>query len=218
MKTVYVEFWTDFVCPWCWIGKHRLERAARQLDGEVRVLLAHRASRVARGMEPADYRDAVSRQLGGAARARQMMESVRARGATEGLMYDFSGMRLGDTGAAHVLLKAVPDPAGRHALVEALYQAAMRDGRDIFSLEVLLRLTRDAGIDTAALADVDFSATAAIEADEFEAHALASGVPLLRCNGSLILTGAQPVAAMIKTLRDSARIRPEHALPPAHQL
>lgn len=55
MKKITVEVWSDFVCPWCWIAKKRLEQAIDALGDQVEVEIVPRAYRLAKGMSPIPF-------------------------------------------------------------------------------------------------------------------------------------------------------------------
>lgn len=64
MKTVHVDIWSDFVCPWCWIAKRRLDQAIQQLAGQVQVNVTNHACRLAKGMASMDFGSALSMKFG----------------------------------------------------------------------------------------------------------------------------------------------------------
>ncbi|WP_322059394.1 DsbA family protein, partial [Paraburkholderia sp. J63] len=59
MKRVEVVAWSDFVCPWCWIAKRRLEQAIKVVEKEVEVVVEFKAYRLAKGMRPTDFSTAL---------------------------------------------------------------------------------------------------------------------------------------------------------------
>ncbi|MNS09321.1 DSBA-like thioredoxin domain protein [compost metagenome] len=209
MKTVNVQVWSDFACPWCWIAKRRLETAIAALAGELEVTVTTRAYRLAKGMAPIDLGHALQQKFGDPASARGMMNAVGENGRTEGLVYSFETMRFGDTSDAHVLIKSIGDKALAERVTERLYKAATTDGIDIFDRIVLLALAEEAGaIDL----DVDFDApliAAEIAHDEERANTIANGVPLFVFNDKFYISGALPASAFEKALRDSAVDQPE---------
>ncbi len=97
MKQVNVTVWSDFVCPWCWIAKRRLERAAKSLEQQVAVVFDYKSYRLGRGTSPMDYRKAIAMKLGNSQAAAQLIEAVSAQAGMEGLTYNFEGMQFGDT-------------------------------------------------------------------------------------------------------------------------
>lgn len=209
MKRVNVEVWSDFVCPWCWIAKRRLESAIAGVAGRVEVVVTPRAYRLAKGMAPQDFKNALYSKFGDATAADRMMSAVAENGAIEGLAYNFDTMRFGDTSAAHALVKGIESPEDRQRVIERLYQAATTDGINIFDRAVLVSLAEEAGVSITSL-DLDSRQLASeIARDELAANRIANGVPLFVFNGKSYLSGAREVAAFEKALLDAAAEVPE---------
>lgn len=209
MKNVHVQVWSDFVCPWCWIAKRRLERAAERLAGQVQVTVTNHAYRIAKGMAPKDFSSALKMKFGSEQCARQMMEAVAERGAMEGLTYNFNTMRFGDTQDAHALVKNLDSEAARQNMIEMLYQASIMDGQNIFDRDVLRNIASQAGLPAAQIATIDFNRTHEIAQDETRANSIANGVPLFLFNGKTYLSGAQPVETFVAALSQVAAEAPE---------
>lgn len=198
MKKITVEVWSDFVCPWCWIAKKRLEKAIVDLKDEVEVEIVPRAYRLAKGMTPISFNQALVQKTGSQGRADVFMEAVRESAALEGLDYRFDVMRFGDTSAAHQYVKAISDPALQARYVERLYLAGTTEGKNIFDERVL----RDLATEVGATDLVGFdSAEAAILSDEAAVNGLGTGIPLFVINGNRYISGAQEPAVFIKVLR-----------------
>lgn len=198
MKKITVEVWSDFVCPWCWIAKKRLEKAIQTLGDEVEVDIVPRAYRLAKGMTPIPFRQALEQKTGSQGRANALMEAVRESASREGLDYQFNIMRFGDTSTAHQYVKAIADPAIQARYVERLYLAGTTEGMDIFNETVLRELATEVG--ATHRSDFD-SAEAAIASDEAIANGLGSGVPLFVIDGTRYISGAQETGVFIKALR-----------------
>jgi predicted DsbA family dithiol-disulfide isomerase len=209
MKSVNVEIWSDFVCPWCWIAKRRFEKAVLEMAKEVDVIVTYKSYRLAKGSIPDDFKSALYKKLGSAIPAEGMMSTVSEYGANEGLKYNFDTMRFGDTSDAHALVKSIKSPKDKHLIIERLYQAATTDGIDIFDREVLISLVKDLKISESTL---DFDSTqiaAEIARDELEVNRLSSGVPLFIFDGKFQVSGAREVAAFQNALRRAANDAPE---------
>ncbi|CAM5347413.1 TPA: DsbA family oxidoreductase [Pseudomonas aeruginosa] len=204
MKTVRVDLWSDFVCPWCWIAKRRLEKAVERLSGEVQVIVTNHAYRLARGMEPTDFASALKMKFGSERQAQQMMETVTTHGAMEGLTYNFGTMRFGDTLAAHSLVKSAGTEAERNKMIEALSLASITNGQNIFDHEVLRGIAAQVGMSAERIAGIDFNRIHEIEQDEMRANSVANGVPLFILNDKAYVSGAQPVEAFVSALRQTA--------------
>ncbi len=209
MKSVNVEVWSDFVCPWCWIAKRRFETAVHEMAEEVNVIVTYKSYRLAKGSKPDDFKTALYKKFGNATAAEGMMATVGEYGAREGLQYNFDTMRFGDTSDAHALVKSIKSAEDKHLLIERLYQAATTDGIDIFDREVLISLVKDLGISVNTL-DFDSPQIAdEIAGDELQVNKLSSGVPLFIFDGKFQVSGAREVAAFENALRRAANDVPE---------
>lgn len=204
MKTVHVELWSDFVCPWCWIAKRRLDQAIERLAGKVQVSITNHAYRLAKGMAPTDYASALKMKLGGERQAKQMMDAVSAHGRIESLTYNFQTMRFGDTRAAHSLVKSLNTEAERDKMIEALSLASVTNGQDIFDHDVLRAVAAQAGLSPERIAAIDFDRVRDIEQDERRASSVANGVPLFIFNDKAYMSGAQPLEAFVAALSQTA--------------
>lgn len=204
MKRVNVEVWSDFVCPWCWIAKRRLEKAVESVKQQVDVIVTHKSYRLARGMVPSSFTDALYAKFGNQAAAESMMEAVCSAGAQEGLTYRFETMRFGDTSDAHRLVKSFKRPEDKHRMIEGIYRAATTDGVDIFERAALVDLAKSMGFSAASFAFDDREMASEIARDEAEANRIANGVPLFVFNDRKYLSGAREVAVFEKALLDSA--------------
>ncbi|WP_175759265.1 DsbA family oxidoreductase [Burkholderia ambifaria] len=211
MKRVNVEVWSDFVCPWCWIAKRRLEKAIEGMAQHVDVFVTHKSYRLARGMVPTGFTDALYAKFGNPAAAQRMMDAVCSAGAQEGLNYRFETMRFGDTSDAHLLVKSLQEPEDKQRLIEAIYRAATTDGVDIFDRAALVELAKSIGISAASLSFDDREMVSEIARDEAEANRIANGVPLFVFNNRTYLSGAREVAVFEKALIDSAENVPDES-------
>ncbi len=211
MKIVKVEVWSDFVCPWCWIAKRRLEKAIAALAGQVEVTVTTRSYRLARGMAPIDFTRALHQKFGNPAAATGMMAAVCENGRFEGLIYNFETMRFGDTSDAHAMIKSVASAALAELVSERIYRAATTDGIDIFDRETLIALAKEVGVSDL---NVDFDSQSIayeIATDEAQANSIANGVPLFLFNNRLFISGAQPVTVFEKALMDAVVEQPAAA-------
>ena len=208
MKIVKVEVWSDFVCPWCWIAKRRLEKAIAAMAGQVEVTVTTRSYRLARGMAPIDFTRALHQKFGNPAAATGMMAAVCENGRFEGLIYNFETMRFGDTSDAHAMIKSVASAALAELVSERIYRAATTDGIDIFDRETLIALAKEVGVSDL---NVDFDSQSIayeIATDEAQANSIANGVPLFLFNNRLFISGAQPVTVFEKALMDAVVEQP----------
>lgn len=203
-----IDVVSDVVCPWCYIGKHRLEQGLAALETDVPVQIRWRAFELnptlpAGGMDRDAY---CERKFGSVEYARQLYENVAANARADGLPIEVDRIRrTPNTRAAHRLIAAAEDTGCQDALVDALFAAYFVEGRDVGDHTVLRELAGEAGLGDAAIAlALDSNAgDGRIEAEEREAHEMGvSGVPAFVFNGRLLFSGAQdPVTVKLAVER-----------------
>ncbi|HVG05697.1 MAG TPA: DsbA family oxidoreductase, partial [Burkholderiaceae bacterium] len=193
-----IDIVSDVVCPWCYIGKRKLEAALAQYGRDVRVRwLAFQLNPdiPAGGVDRRGY---LEKKFGGPERAKQIYARVKAAGDDVGIAFDFDRIvRQPNTIDAHRLIAWAQDvdPSSADAFVERLFRAYFVDGIDIGSVDALAGVAGDAGFDaSAARAWLDGDAgRAAIGAEERRSRELGvTGVPFFVFNQRLGVSGAQP--------------------------
>ncbi len=144
-----IDIFSDVVCPWCFIGKRRLERALAERPQE-QVEIHWRAFQLnpdmpVQGMPRQTY---LQTKFGGPERAAQIYETIRENGRKEGL--DFQFEKIGttpNTVRAHRLIRFASERGASDALVEKLFTGYFYDGRNIGDVEALADIAEDAGLD-----------------------------------------------------------------------
>lgn len=211
-----IEVWADVVCPWCYIGKRRLQAALaeRGMTDEVEVL--HRAFQLdptaSTTTEPTiDHLAAkygVSRD-----EALAMMANVTEVAAGEGLDYHLDRTRTGNTRDAHRLALWVQeqDPQITQRLLEAMYSAYFEQGRGVFSTDDLVALAAEVGLDPDGARSM-LAGTAYLDQvvqDQVLARTFgASGVPFFVIDRAYGVSGAQPLEVFLDAI-DQARAATE---------
>lgn len=211
MKKIIIDVWSDFVCPWCWIAKTRMERAIKNVPSDVVIEVNSKAYRLARNMAPMDFKRALIQKFGGEYGARQMMTAVSQQGEMEGLKYNFDTMRFGDTSDAHALVKHVVGREAQNSLIEALMKASITDGLDIFDRDILKNIALQSGVSADTVDSCKFDQSS-IAQDEKQASQVANGVPLFVFNTKLYLSGAQPLTVFQDALNSALDYSPVEAV------
>ncbi|HEX4978075.1 MAG TPA: DsbA family oxidoreductase [Nocardioides sp.] len=205
-----IEVWSDVVCPWCYIGKRRLERALEGFEHAEQVEVVYRSFE----LDPSAPKDAtepvvevLARKYGGGVEnARTMMARVSEVAAGEGLEYHLDRTLRGNTVDAHRLLHLALDEHGlraQAALKEALLAAYFTRVEDVADVEVLRKVATGAGLDPARVDEVLASDeyAAAVREDVADARALgATGVPFFVVDRRYGIAGAQPVEVLREVL------------------
>ena len=214
MKKLRVDVWSDIACPWCYVGKRRLEAALARLAREggsdaPTVEVAWRAFELdpsAPRERPTDlgYAERLAKKYGTSAKeAEGMIARMTETARADGLDFRFDRIRPGNTFDAHRLLHLAGERGMQDAVKERFLLAYMTEGEPIGDPETLVRLAEEAGLDAeearAALASDAFAAE--VRADEDEARELGiSGVPFFVLGGKYAISGAQPVELLLRAL------------------
>jgi predicted DsbA family dithiol-disulfide isomerase len=209
---VQIEVISDVVCPWCFIGKRRLEQALARLR-EAKAAPAVSVEWLpfqlnpdlpVDGMDRADY---VRRKFGRA--APQVYARVAAAGQSVGLAFAFDAIaRQPNTVAAHQLI-ALAGPAGRQDdMVETLFRAYFLEAADLTQRATLLALALRAGIDPVRAADClddPLQRQAVLEAEREGRELGVEGVPLFLFNRRLAVSGAHEPQVLRRAIEQAAR-------------
>jgi predicted DsbA family dithiol-disulfide isomerase len=206
-----IDLWSDLVCPWCYIGKRRLERALAQLPDAPQVDVVHRSFQLnpsAPMGTTASRRDYLRAKYGWSpAQAAKIDADMEQRAAADGLEYHLTADGVtGNTFDAHRLVHLARDRGKQDETVERFFHAYFTQQRSLFDRASLETLAADAGLDAdqarSVLAGNDYAD--AVTADISEARALGvSGVPFFVFDRRLGLSGAQPVETFVEAIRQA---------------
>jgi predicted DsbA family dithiol-disulfide isomerase len=219
MTKIDIDIVSDAICPWCFIGKRRLERALADAGEDLEVRIGWRPFQLNPDMprEGMDRKAYLAAKFGGDARAKGAYRAVLEAGTGEGIAFDFQAMRrTPNTIDAHRLI----DRAGRlgvqDQVVEGLFRAYFLDGRDIGDVAVLAEVAAAAGLDEAEMRrylESDEDAERIAAEDAMARKMGINGVPCFIVNRKYAISGAQE-PAMFRQLFEALR-REEAAAPAA---
>ena len=191
-----IDIMSDLVCPWCYIGKRRLERAIAALPGGTEAEIHWHAYQLnpdmpREGIERRSYRIA---KFGSWERSQQLDAQVTAAAQAEGLPFDLEkAARTPNTFDGHRVVWLAGESDSQNAVVEALFRAYFIDGRDIGDADTLIEIATAAGLDrgrVAALLSSDEGVTE-VRAEEENARQIGvQGVPMFVINGRVAISGA----------------------------
>ena len=203
-KPLLIEIASDVVCPWCYIGKRRLEKALASLGGEVEARIEWLPFQLnpgmpADGMARADYR---RQKFGSLEKGRALDARVAQEGAGEGIAFAFERMqRTPNTVAAHRLIDLAQRQGKGDAVVDALFRAYFEDAKDIGDAAVLKEISENAGVS----GWPDEDNLQEIEGKEERVRDLGiSGVPTFIFNKTSGLSGAYPPEMLAQAIREAA--------------
>ena len=200
-----IEIASDVICPWCYIGKRRLEKALALLDGEVKPDIRWLPFQLnpdmpASGMPRAEYRKA---KFGSAERGRQLDARVAAEGRGEGIEFAFERIeRTPNTAAAHQLIDLAQSQGKGREVVDALFRAYFEEARDIGAAEVLQSIAMGAAVQGW---PSQANAQAVAEREAGVRDLGISAVPTFIFERKLGVSGAQPPASLVAAINQVIR-------------
>ncbi|MCX4387601.1 DsbA family oxidoreductase [Micromonospora peucetia] len=203
-----IEIYADVACPWCYIGKRRLEQALKSYDGEVTVHYRPFQLDPSPVPEPRPLVDALAAKFGGPDRVRQMFGQVTEVASAAGLTLDFDRAVTANTFDAHRLVSWAADRGRAAELVDALYRAHFTDGVDVGSRDALATLAAEVGLDAAeARSFLDSDERVAELSDELAAARQigVTSVPTFVLAGKYAVTGAQEPETLLAALTEVDR-------------
>jgi predicted DsbA family dithiol-disulfide isomerase len=216
---MHVEIWSDIACPWCYVGKRRLEAALAAFEHRDEVTVTWRSFE----LDPAAPRERGGDRAAHLAekygvtveRAIEMQDHMTRVAAGDGLDFRFDLARSGSTFDAHRLLHLAAEHGLQDAMKERLMRAYLTEGELIGDPEVLERLAVAAGLPRSEvlelLAGDRFAAE--VRADERTAAELGiHAVPFFVVDRALGASGAQPPEVLGEMLRQGWEAQPRLAV------
>jgi len=207
MKNLDIQVTYDFICPWCWIGEEKLERALEASGFSEKSRLTFvpyllNPDMPVDGMDRKEYR---SSKFGSWARSQAMDAQVTQAGKSSGLIFNYDIVeKTPNTMAAHRLVwRQQLNGGDATELVHAIYKAYFGDGLDIGDLEVLANLASNYGHDrdaTLAFLQSDEGANDIVQQVAGRYRAGVHTVPSVSINGRIV-SGAQPVEIFAEVLK-----------------
>jgi predicted DsbA family dithiol-disulfide isomerase len=203
--SMIVDVISDVVCPWCFIGRRRLGAALALFaaaDPEIRPVVSWHPFQLNPDLprEGIARRDYLERKFGGARRATDTYERVRAVGRTVGIEFAFEKIeRQPNTLDAHRLISWAQAQGDAEDVVERLFRAFFLEGRSIGDRDVLAAIAGEAGLSAAEahrhLATEDGLATIAAM-DQRVRELGVSGVPFFIFDGKVAVSGAREASVL----------------------
>jgi len=209
---VRVEIWSDVVCPWCYIGKRRFEKAVEALrakgeDTPIEVVYrSYQLDPTAPVGRPTPVVDAYAKKFGGRERAEQIIGHVSGVAAGDGIDFRMDRALRANTILSHRALHWALTNHGESVqadLKERLLKAYFTDGLDVGDAGVIAECATGIGLDGASLRSwLDTDGGKAEVVADFEAamNLEISGVPAFLIDGRYMVPGAQDVDVFVNVL------------------
>ncbi len=217
MERVTIDIVSDVVCPWCYLGKARLELAIAEVQDELGVDVSWHPYRLNPDIPPegVDQKAYLEEKLGGAEAVARGHEMLTKLGQEVGIRYDFDAIKVGpNTLDAHRLLHwaSIEGREVQDRVATALFKANFEEGRNVGDHTVLAEIAESCGMDRKVVenllksdADID---TILGEIDAAQKMGV-NGVPFFIIDGQYAISGAQTPDVLAGALRDVAKLKAE---------
>ncbi|MSQ87518.1 MAG: DsbA family oxidoreductase [Alphaproteobacteria bacterium] len=139
----------DTVCPWCYVGKRRFERAL-QLRPNAKPQIRYRSFLLNPDLPPqgVDRREYLERKFGGSAQYERITEALVFTGKGEGINFALDKIkRTPNSANSHRLIRLARTMNRQAEAVDALFRGHFEQGLDIGNVEVLVRIAEDIGLE-----------------------------------------------------------------------
>ncbi|ASP91382.1 DsbA family oxidoreductase [Sinorhizobium meliloti] len=221
METVNIDIVSDVVCPWCYLGKNRLDQAIANVAGEINVAIQWRPYQLNPDLPPEgiDHKEHLAAKLGGQAAVDEAHRTLEGLGVEDGIAFDFDAVKVSpNTLDAHRLIRwaATGGEAAQDAVVSLLFKANFEEGRNLGDQAVLLDIAEQAGLERpviAALLASDADKDAVRQEIDMAREIGVTGVPCFIIEQQYAVMGAHSVEVLTSALREIAQMKAEH---PAH--
>ncbi|MBS0273096.1 MAG: DsbA family oxidoreductase [Proteobacteria bacterium] len=200
-----IDIVSDTVCPWCFIGKRRLERALA-LRPDMEFDIRWRAYRLDPSIPPegVDRKQYMQAKFGNNPNRQSMQDALKQAGDSEGIAFAFDKIaRSPNTLDSHRLIRWAATAGVQNDIVERLFEAYFEEGRDIGNADVLIEIASEAGMDSATVADLleQGADRELIENEDAMAHRLGiTGVPTFIFQNKYLASGAIDPEALLEII------------------
>ena len=205
-----VDVVSDVICPWCYIGKRRLEKAIAAVDGQHNVQVHWHPFQLnpkmpKEGITRKEYR---TRKFGSWERALELDATVIAVGESEGIDFAFDKTeRTPNTVEAHRLIWLADQHGCQDAVVESVFRAYFTEGKDIGNHQTLINVTAEAGLDqqaAQAMLSSDDGMDVISNARNLPQRYGVTGVPFFIVNNAVTLSGAQASETFLDAFKQAS--------------
>ncbi|MEM7372571.1 MAG: DsbA family oxidoreductase [Bacteroidota bacterium] len=208
MMTVTIEFISDFICPWCYIGKTRLEKVAAILEPEINLRVLSRPYELypalpTGGLPRTDFSKKAKPGMG---------KSLKKEAEKEGIKLNYRLIeRIPNSLEAHRLVWLAKQESLQYELTKRIFHGYFEEGNDIEKLEYLAELAKEVGLSDDIIRPFCDSRTGQEELRTYllslKEEEFVSVVPSLKFGGKFLLPGLQEESVWISYIRRAARLQ-----------
>ena len=209
MSPIRIDIWSDFICPFCYMGEALLQQALQDYDAD-QVTIQYHSYQLMPDLPTDTAMNSTELLVTHKGMPREQAEAANAqvteRAASVGLDYQLEQSIVTNTRTAHRLTHYAAEHGRQHRLVRRLFAAHFTEGSHVGDADTLADLAAEAGLDrdAAHAVVVGDHYSADVDADIAQAQQIGvSGVPFFVFNQRLALSGAQPVEAFQQALQQA---------------
>ena len=195
-----IEIWSDFACPFCYIGEKKLEKALEELEVKEAIDIRFRSFQLdvnAKSQSNMDVHQYLANKYGMTYEEAKASNQKIVKAAEEvGLNFDFDNLKLANTRLAHELLKYAEEQGKASEVAESLFSAYFEEGIDVENPKNLLRIAKTSGLNQEKVQEIFDHKTYSQEVirDQQTANEMGvNSVPFFVINDKYSVSGAQSV-------------------------
>lgn len=209
-KKMQIEIWSDVMCPFCYIGKRKFDKALEEFENKDQLEIIWKSFQLSPNMKT-DATKNINQFLAehkgvSIQEAKCMNENVTIMAKQAGLVYNFDNTVVANSFDAHRFSHLAKKYGKQSEAEEKLFAAYFTEGKNIADHAVLIQLGVEIGLDAAEVESVlkSDAYAADVEQDKTEAQqANVRGVPYFWLDKKFIIAGAQDSKLILKTLQKS---------------
>jgi predicted DsbA family dithiol-disulfide isomerase len=206
---MHVDIYSDIVCPWCYVGKRRLERALTLVGSDVQVIWRPFQLNPTMPLDGMDRTTYLKAKFGSLEAFGRMEEQLLIAGADEKIPFVFEKIqRTPNTFAAHRLVWYAAQQGKQDEVVEALFRAYFLEGKNIGDVKTLAHVAAEVGLDRVETEIFLVSEKGVVEVKDEEAVGRRlgiRGVPYFVFNGTVAISGAQPPDILVSAIQQAEK-------------
>jgi predicted DsbA family dithiol-disulfide isomerase len=208
--TIKIDVISDVVCPWCYIGKRRLEKALNKLDSEYTFEVTYHPFELNPSIPESgvNQKQYLSQKFGGEERYEKITAHVTQVAAEEGITFNFHKQAVSpNTRTAHRIIQLAKHVDKQAEVKEAFMKAYFTDGVDLTKMDNLIAIAQHAGLEgeiVAQLISGKQGVAEVIQAEKEIQQIGITGVPFYIVQSKYGLSGAQPPEAFIEVIQKAA--------------
>lgn len=205
-----IEIWSDYACPFCYIGKHRFEKALQNFPEREHITVEFKSFQLdpnAPYYDGEDYYESLAKKFGSVEQAKQMTENVEQFAKSVNIDLQFAKVKPTNTYRAHRLAKYALEYNKNVEITEMLFEAHFTDSKDIGDIDTLITLATEVGLNgekVRSLLEDDTAFADEVNVDLGEANQFnITGVPFFVLDRKFALSGAQEIETFQQALQQA---------------